>query len=558
MAALALFGACADGASSYKLDLAVDGAGTIDPAPGTRLYAPGANVSVTATAASGATFTGWSGNATGTSNPLSVAMDSDKALTAHFSGGSATTTYTLTLASSGAGSTTPAAGAHSYSSGATVSVTATATSGATFTGWSGDATGTSNPVSVVMSSDKALTAHFSEGDDTTYTLTLTSTGNGSTAPAAGAHSYSPGATVSVTATPTSGATFTGWSGDAAGTDNPISVAMTSNKSLTAQFSTSTPVKSGLPAPSGGGVPTPSGTPGNLTVIDWAGFKAAVSFSFDDSQPSQIEHYAELQAVGVPMTFYANNDSSGPAFDPAWTQAVRDGHEMGCHTANHCSADFHDCSNHLATPLDEIDANTDYIEQHFGQSSVWTMASPYGDAGWEQYAEQRFFVNRGVGYGMVAPKDNTDPFGLPVYMLGSNDTSSKLNGQVDTAHSGGKWLIFLIHSILPTQANWYAGTDVAVITGAMSHAKTSGDIWVGRVVDVAAYWRAQKLLSSLSPTVSGSTRTWTWTLPAHFPPGKFVRVKVDGGTLKQGDSILAWDEHGYYEVALDAGSLTLSP
>ena len=48
---------------------------------------------------------------------------------------------------------------------------------------------------------------------------------------------------------------------------------------------------------------PSGTPGNLTVLDWAGFKAAVSYTFDDTNSSQIEHYAELQALGVRMTFY---------------------------------------------------------------------------------------------------------------------------------------------------------------------------------------------------------------------------------------------------------------
>ena len=44
----------------------------------------------------------------------------------------------------------------------------------------------------------------------------------------------------------------------------------------------------------------------------------------------------------------------------------------------------------------------------------------------------------------------------------------------------------------------------------------------------------------------------------FPPRKYLRVKVDGGTLEQGGIALAWDSHGCYEVALDAGSLTLSP
>jgi len=48
------------------------------------------------------------------------------------------------------------------------------------------------------------------------------------------------------------------------------------------------------------------------------------------------------------------------------------------------------------------------------------------------------------------------------------------------------------------------------------------------------------------------------LPEHFPPGRYLRVKVDGGTLSQNGKPLAWDDHGYYEVALDAGALTLAP
>ena len=38
------------------------------------------------------------------------------------------------------------------------------------------------------------------------------------------------------------------------------------------------------------------------------------------------------------------------------------------------------------------------------------------------------------------------------------------------------------------------------------------------------------------------------------------MKVDGGSLTQGigSPPLVWDEHGYYEIALDAGTLTLAP
>jgi hypothetical protein len=36
------------------------------------------------------------------------------------------------------------------------------------------------------------------------------------------------------------------------------------------------------------------------------------------------------------------------------------------------------------------------------------------------------------------------------------------------------------------------------------------------------------------------------------------VTVDGGTLSQGGDALVWHDRGYYEIALDAGTLTLSP
>jgi len=39
---------------------------------------------------------------------------------------------------------------------------------------------------------------------------------------------------------------------------------------------------------------------------------------------------------------------------------------------------------------------------------------------------------------------------------------------------------------------------------------------------------------------------------------YLGVTADGGKLKQRDTTLAWDSDGYYEVTLDAGSLTLFP
>jgi hypothetical protein len=137
-------------------------------------------------------------------------------------------------------------------------------------------------------------------------------------------------------------------------------------------------------------------------------------------------------------------------------------------------------------------------------------------------------------------------------------ASSFNALTDTAHSAGKWLIVLIHTIAPTSANWYNPVNITDVTGGMSHGQSAGDIWMDTVAHVGAYWRGQKILSSVTATTSGGSQTWSWTLPAHFPPGRYLRVTVSGGTLKQGSQTLTWNDHGYYEVALDVGSLTLSP
>jgi len=152
--------------------------------------------------------------------------------------------YTVTLATSGSGTTSPAPGAYAVQAGTTGSVTATPATGYTFTGWSGAATGTANPVTITVDRNMTLTASFANGAAVSYTLAIDASGNGSTSPAPGAHTYASGTAVQVTATPTGGATFAGWSGAATGTANPVTVTMDGNKTLTATFSGGS---TGLPA-----------------------------------------------------------------------------------------------------------------------------------------------------------------------------------------------------------------------------------------------------------------------------------------------------------------------
>jgi peptidoglycan/xylan/chitin deacetylase (PgdA/CDA1 family) len=301
----------------------------------------------------------------------------------------------------------------------------------------------------------------------------------------------------------------------------------------------------------------------LTVLNWAGFDAAVSYTFDDGQPSQLAHYAELEAQGVPMTFYICEGWNGTSsdFETAWARVASDGNEIGNHTVNHAHANLSDTgtgSGPLASQSLEISQNAAYITKTISHQQVWSFAAPYGDRNWATYAAHYYFVNRGVAYGTIAPLDSTDPMNLPVYMANGGEPERVLDGEIDDARSAGRWLIFLFHSLLPTSKNWYAGVDIANVTGSMHHTRAAQNIWIDTLSRVAAYWMGQKIVSQATPTLSGKDYVWRWTLPPHFPTGMYLRVTVSGSKVSQNGSALPWDPHGFYEIALDAGSLKVSP
>ena len=141
--------------NTYTLNVTATN-GTVVPVPSQATYNHGSTVQLTATANSGYTFTSWSGDATGSTNPLTVSMISNKNITANFT---ANATYSLNVTSVN-GIVTKNPDLTTYASGASVLLTATANSGYTFTGWSGDATGSVSPVTVVMNANKNVTANF--------------------------------------------------------------------------------------------------------------------------------------------------------------------------------------------------------------------------------------------------------------------------------------------------------------------------------------------------------------------------------------------------------------
>ncbi len=132
--------------------------GTVVKAPDQARYNHGSTVQLTATPATGFVFSSWSGDASGSANPLTVTMNANKNITANFTAIPANS-FTLTVNATN-GSVTKNPNQATYASGTSVQLTATPNTGFNFTSWSGDASGSANPLTVVMNANKNITANF--------------------------------------------------------------------------------------------------------------------------------------------------------------------------------------------------------------------------------------------------------------------------------------------------------------------------------------------------------------------------------------------------------------
>ncbi|MHA4896016.1 ice-binding family protein [Pedobacter sp. PWIIR3] len=130
--------------------------GTTD---GEGAYASGTSVTITSARSTGYTFVNWTDKVTGlvvsTSPAYTFVLSANRTFVANF----ILNTYTLaTLAVNGSVLRTPDQA--TYNHGTSVTLTAVPSAGYVFTGWTGDASGSTSPLTVVMNSNKVITANF--------------------------------------------------------------------------------------------------------------------------------------------------------------------------------------------------------------------------------------------------------------------------------------------------------------------------------------------------------------------------------------------------------------
>jgi len=141
----------------YELTINIIGNGIVQKNPNGLVFLKDFNVTLNAVTVTGWEFDSWNGDLTGSTNPINITIDANKNITATFI--QTGIFYTLTININGNGNVNPPTG-NKYLEGTIVDVRATPDAGWKFTKWTGDLTGSTNPTTITMNSDKEITAVF--------------------------------------------------------------------------------------------------------------------------------------------------------------------------------------------------------------------------------------------------------------------------------------------------------------------------------------------------------------------------------------------------------------
>ncbi len=216
------------------------GTGTVeaDPPAAAGGYPAGTAVSLTARPAVGFLFDQWTGDTDGLADPrqasLTLVVAAPRTLTARFL---PAPRYALTAAVEGqvGGSLSlqPEQPAGGYLAGEPVTVRALAADGYAFSYWTGDLSGADPAPQLHLSGPLTIGAVF----DPLVTLEIDPPEGGEVdaMPPRGSGGYPLGSEVTLEARPAPGYKFTGWSGDASGTESVVTIVADAPKTVTAAF-----------------------------------------------------------------------------------------------------------------------------------------------------------------------------------------------------------------------------------------------------------------------------------------------------------------------------------
>ncbi|HVM33515.1 MAG TPA: polysaccharide deacetylase family protein [bacterium] len=297
-------------------------------------------------------------------------------------------------------------------------------------------------------------------------------------------------------------------------------------------------------------------PATPRVLPWNGHKAAVSLTFDDSDPSHLAvAIPELNRRHLKGTFFLIANRT--AEKDEWRKAFQAGQELGNHSLDH----LHPAGLTPGQEESQVAGAQAVLQKTFGLP-IYCFAYPFteitpGILGWVQ---KNCFIARG-GYGQydMKPADEPDWFNIPARVTLTALPLSTYQGWIDEDFQQGAWMVFMIHGLEGTP--WGYEPIKTVVFDGILDALQAKDIWVDSFSAVGAYWKAQKVFEKAAPTAQNGEFHWTWDIPANFPEHVALKLQLPPGTglaLYQGATRLLPDAQGVYTLSFDGKELTEKP
>jgi len=222
---------------SYQLKTDTEGEGSVTEEvleKKSKDYEHGTVVELVANPSEDWKFVEWKGDITTSENPAEITIESPKEVTAVFE----RKEYALNVGTDGEGAVLERVveeKSSTYDAGTVVKLTAGPAEGWVFDEWSGPESidgSTENPVEVTVDEEKTVTAHFTRK---TYVLSASAEGEGEVTKSPDQQEYKYNETVELQANADEGYQFKKWKGDISSTENPTSVTVNADKSVTAVF-----------------------------------------------------------------------------------------------------------------------------------------------------------------------------------------------------------------------------------------------------------------------------------------------------------------------------------
>lgn len=296
----------------------------------------------------------------------------------------------------------------------------------------------------------------------------------------------------------------------------------------------------------------------LRVLPWNAHPAAVSLTFDDAKPVQLDvAVPELNKRHLHATFFVIVSKLTRLDD--WRKAQAQGHEIGNHSVSHEHPDA------LTDESEEIQVEDakKFLDSNF-RSDVIIFAYPYAELspGLVFWVKKYDFAARAWHGSSDSPyitsDDEPDWYNLPSQPAYANYDAGVYKGWIDKAFAKQAWTILQMHGIGdPSTGFEPIPTDTFLSLLDYLKAQESRGIWVAPFGTVAAYLRGQKIVEGAKPQLQNGEVRFAWKVPDPFPSGVVLKATIEGGRhihVYQGEHELHPSKAGVYAVSFDSAEL----